>query len=109
MAAWLLEQRIESVAMESTGVYWIPVYEVLEAHGLNVVLVNARHLHNVPGRKTDMLDCQWIQRLHASGLLRGSFRPMRRRGEQPLRQELWRLAGADLTSIDGISREAVSS
>jgi transposase len=75
MAAWLLAQGVESVAMESTYLYWIPVYEVLEAAGLEVVLVNARMLHNVPGRKTDMQDCQWLQRLHSCGLLRGSFRP----------------------------------
>lgn len=75
MADWLLAQGVQSVAMESTGIYWIPVFEVLEARGLEVVLVNARHLRSVPGRKTDMLDCQWIQRLHSCGLLRGSFRP----------------------------------
>jgi transposase len=75
MAAWLLAQGVESVAMESTYLYWIPVYEVLEAAGLEVVLVNARMLHNVPGRKTDMHDCQWLQRLHSCGLLQGSFRP----------------------------------
>jgi transposase len=75
MAAWLLERGVESVAMESTYIYWIPVYEVLEAAGLEVVLVNARMLHNVPGRKTDMHDCQWLQMLHSCGLLRGSFRP----------------------------------
>lgn len=75
LADWLLEQDVESVAMESTGVYWIPVYELLESRGIEVVLVNARELKNVPGRKTDMKDCQWIQRLHGCGLLRGSFRP----------------------------------
>jgi len=75
MAAWLVEQGVESVAMESTYLYWIPVYEVLEAAGLEVVLVNARMLHNVPGRKTDMHDCQWLQLLHSCGLLQGSFRP----------------------------------
>lgn len=75
MASWLIEQGIESVAMESTYIYWIPVYEVLAAAGLEVVLVNARMLHNVPGRKTDMHDCQWLQLLHSCGLLRGSFRP----------------------------------
>lgn len=75
MAAWLREQAVESVAMESTYLYWIPVYEVLETTGLEVVLVNARTLHNVPGRKTDVQDCQWLQRLHSCGLLRGSFRP----------------------------------
>lgn len=75
MAAWLLDRGVQSVAMESTYIYWIPVYEVLEAAGLEVVLVNARTLHNVPGRKTDMHDCQWLQLLHSCGLLRGSFRP----------------------------------
>jgi len=75
LAVWLLEQGVESVAMESTHVYWIPVYELLEARGIEVLLVNARQLHNVPGRKTDMKDCQWLQMLHSCGLLRGSFRP----------------------------------
>jgi len=75
LAEWLVEQQVESVAMESTYVYWIPVYELLESRGLEVVLVNARQLHNVPGRKTDFSDCQWIQLLHSHGLLRGSFRP----------------------------------
>lgn len=75
MAAWLIELGVESVAMESTYLYWIPVYEVLEQAGLEVLLVNARALKNVPGRKTDMADCQWIQLLHSCGLLRGSFRP----------------------------------
>jgi len=72
---WLVEQGVESVAMESTSVYWIPLYELLEARGIEAVLVNARQLHNVPGRKTDFRDCQWIQLLHSCGLLRGSFRP----------------------------------
>jgi len=75
MVNWLLEQGVESVAMESTSVYWIPAYELLEEHGLEVLLVNARQISNVPGRKTDVLDCQWIQLLHSCGLLRGSFRP----------------------------------
>jgi transposase len=61
--------------MESTGVYWIPLYEIVEERGFEVLFVNARHLKNVPGRKTDVLDCQWIQELHTCGLLRGSFRP----------------------------------
>lgn len=72
---WLQDQGVASVAMESTSVYWIPVYELLEANGIEVVLVNARHLSGVPGRKTDMLDCQWLQTLHSCGLLKGSFRP----------------------------------
>lgn len=75
LADWLVEQGVESVAMESTSIYWIPVYDLLESRGLEVLLVNARQLHNVPGRKTDMHDCQWIQVLHGCGLLRGSFRP----------------------------------
>lgn len=77
MAAWLVDLRITTVAMESTGVYWIPVYEILESHGLQVVLANARDARAVPGRKTDVNDAQWIQRLHACGLLRASFHPDR--------------------------------
>jgi hypothetical protein len=61
--------------MESTGVYWIPVFQILETHGFEVKLVNAKHAKNVPGRKTDVLDSQWLQRLHTYGLLSGSFRP----------------------------------
>lgn len=76
MVGWLQERKVVSVAMESTGVYWIPPEEVLERHGLEVLLVDARELARVPGRKkTDRLDCKWIQRLHSCGLLRGSFRP----------------------------------
>jgi transposase len=75
LADWLLGQHVESVAMESTSVYWIPIYEILESRGIEAVLVNARQLHHVPGRKTDVSDCQWLQVLHSCGLLRGSFRP----------------------------------
>ena len=75
LADWLATCRIATVAMESTGVYWIPVYEILEARGFQVHLVNARHLKHVPGRKSDVKDCQWIQYLHTCGLLSGSFRP----------------------------------
>lgn len=75
LADWLGTQGVESVAMESTSVYWVPIFELLERRGFEVILVNARALSSVPGRKTDMLDCQWIQRLHSCGLLRGSFRP----------------------------------
>jgi hypothetical protein len=75
LADWLESCAIKTVAMESTGVYWIPLFEILEARGFEVLLVNAMHLRNVPGRKSDVLDCQWIQRLHSFGLLRGSFRP----------------------------------
>jgi transposase len=75
LVEWLARQGTESVAMESTSVYWIPLYDLLEARGIEAVLVNARQMHNVPGRKTDFHDCQWIQLLHSCGLLRGSFRP----------------------------------
>ena len=75
LADWLDAEGVESVAMESTYVYWVPLHELLEERGFEVLLVNARQLKNVPGRKTDMNDCQWIQQLHACGLLRGSFRP----------------------------------
>lgn len=75
MADWLLGHGVTTVAMESTGVYWIPLFEVLEERGLEVLLVNARDVKNVPGRKTDISDAQWIQQLHEHGLVRGSFRP----------------------------------
>lgn len=77
MADWLAAMRITTVAMESTGVYWVPVYEVLEGRGIQVILANAREARCVPGRKTDVNDAQWLQRLHACGLLRASFRPGR--------------------------------
>lgn len=75
IAEWLKQCGVASVAMESTGVYWIPLYEVLEEAGLRVCLVNSRHVKHVPGRKSDVSDCQWLQYLHAVGLLRASFRP----------------------------------
>lgn len=75
LCEWLTKCRIKTVAMESTGVYWIPLYEILEARGFEVVLVNSRHVKNVSGRKTDVVDCQWLQQLHTFGLLAGSFRP----------------------------------
>ena len=75
LADWLTACGVDTVAMESTGVYWIPVYEILEARGFVVYVVNARHVKNVPGRKSDIQDCQWLQGLHGVGLLRGSFRP----------------------------------
>lgn len=74
MADWLVKIGIQTVVMESTGIYWIPTYEILEERGLEVLLVNARHVKNVPGRKTDVQDCQWLQQLHTYGLLRGCFR-----------------------------------
>jgi|HubBroStandDraft_6_1064221.scaffolds.fasta_scaffold140848_2 transposase len=73
--AWLLECGIRSVAMEATGVYWIPLYQLLADAGLKVCLVNARHVKNVPGRKSDVRDCQWLQYLHSVGLLMASYRP----------------------------------
>lgn len=73
LADWLLACKVSTVAMESTGVYWVPVFEILEARGIDVKLVNARQLKHVPGRKSDISDCQWIQRLHSYGLLNGSF------------------------------------
>jgi transposase len=76
IATWLLRRGVKTVSMESTGVYWIPLFQILENHGLEACLVNARHVKNVPGRrKTDRLDCRWLQKLHACGLLSASFRP----------------------------------
>lgn len=75
LADWLLACGVDTVALESTGVYWIPVYEVLEQHGLTVWLVDARQLKYVPGRKSDVLDCQWLQKLMSLGLLRAAWRP----------------------------------
>jgi len=72
---WLQEAHVESVAMESTGVYWIPLYELLASHGIEVLLTDTRQFSRVPGRKTDAQDCQWIQSLHSYGLLQGCFRP----------------------------------
>jgi len=91
MAEWLLRCGVTTVAMESTGVYWIPLYDVLEAKGVTPCLVDASHMRNVPGRRTDWHECQWLQYLHSVGLLRPAFRPaaeicavrvlMRHRGE----------------------------
>ena len=72
---FLKEHKIKTVAMEATGVYWIPIYEILEKEGFEVYVVNAYHVKNVPGRKSDVLDCQWIQELHSCGLLNSSFIP----------------------------------
>jgi hypothetical protein len=75
LVAWLLACRIDTVAMESTGVYWVPIYELLEQQGIVPYLVNRRHVKTVPGRKSDWNDAQWLQKLHALGLLQASFRP----------------------------------
>src|ERR1700730_13318446 len=75
MAQWLVDCGITTVAMESTGVYWIPLYDVVEKHGVKPCLVDAHGMKNVPGRRTDWHECQWIQFLHSVGLLRAAFRP----------------------------------
>jgi transposase len=77
MADWLVAVGVKTVAMESTGVYWVPVFEIIESRGIEVIVANAREARAVPGRKTDVNDAQWLQRLHACGLLRASFRPGR--------------------------------
>lgn len=88
MAAWLKSCRIETVAMQSTGVYWFAVYDVLEKHGIEVFLVNASHTKNLPGRKSDVQESQWLMKLHTYGLLRNSFRPAEE--IRPIRA-VWRL------------------
>ena len=97
---WLVGCGVRSVAMEATGVYWIPLYQLLEDAGLKVCLVNARHVKNVPGRKSDVRDCQWLQYLHSVGLLLGSFRPAQTicatRSIYRYRQNLLSLAGQHL-------------
>jgi transposase len=75
LADWLAEHHVETVVMESTGVYWIALFQILEQRGFEVKLVNAAHVKNLPGRKSDVSDCQWLQQLHTFGLLNGSFRP----------------------------------
>jgi transposase len=95
MADWLKACDVDTVAMESTGVYWIPLFELLESRGFTVLLVNARHVKNVSGRKSDVLDCQWLQQLMTYGLLSGAFRPAE--GVCALRA-LWRQRGMLLRS-----------
>jgi hypothetical protein len=90
MARWLVEKGVRSVAMQSTGVYWMPVFEILEQHGLEVYLVNAQHTKNVPGRKSDVEECQWLLKLHAFGLLHNSFQPT---DEIRIARTLWRQRG----------------
>lgn len=75
LADWLVSCDVKTVAMESTSIYWIPLYDILEERGIEVCLVNARHLKNVSGRKSDVADCEWLYQLHTYGLLRGSFHP----------------------------------
>lgn len=90
LARWLVEKGVRSVAMQSTGVYWMPVLEVLEQQGLEVYLVNARHTKNLPGRKSDILECQWLLKLHTFGLLNNSFQPT---DEIRIARTLWRQRG----------------
>ena len=90
MARWLVEKGVRSVAMQSTGVYWMPVLEILEQQGLEVYLVNAQHTKNVPGRKSDIQECQWLLKLHAFGLLNNSFQPT---DEIRIARTLWRHRG----------------
>jgi transposase len=87
MAHWLVEKGVRSVALQSTGVYWMPVFEILEQHGLEVYLVNAQHTKNLPGRKSDIQECQWLLKLHAFGLLNNSFQPT---DEIRIARTLWR-------------------
>jgi transposase len=87
LADWLQQCGITTVAMQSTGVYWIPIYEILDARGLEVYLVNARHTKNLPGRKTDVQESQWLLKLHTYGLLRNSFHPT---GEIRITRTYWR-------------------
>lgn len=105
MAEWLVEKGVRSVAMQSTGVYWMPVFEVLEQHGLDVYLVNARHTKNLPGRKSDIEECQWLLKLHAFGLLNNSFQPT---DEIRVARSLWRqrgnLTGAASSSIQRMQK-----
>jgi transposase len=108
LAGWLKPCRIRTVALQSTGVYWIAVLEILEEEGFEVYLVNARGTKNLPGRKSDVQECPWLMKLRTYGLLRNSFRPpapYRPRKNQPrfdLAPELKRTLGVDLTTIDGI-------
>ena len=96
LADWLVACGVTTVALESTGVFWIPIYEILEARGIAVQLVNARHVRNLPGRKTDVADAEWLRDLHSVGLVRGSFRPTATivgrsgRDSSPLQSNDWR-------------------
>ena len=106
MAAWLKECGIETVAMQSTGVYWIPVYDILEESGFEVYLVNARDTKNLPGKKTDVQESQWLMKLHTYGLLRNSFRPTQEirmmRNYWRQRNDLVRSAGRHIQRIQKV-------
>jgi transposase len=90
LADWLQSCGVKTVAMQSTGVYWIPLYEILEEHGLEVYLVNARHTKNLPGRKSDVQESQWLLKLHTHGLLNNSFQPV---SEIRVLRTYWRQRG----------------
>lgn len=100
LVEWLLQCGVKTVEMESTSVYWIALFQKLETAGLEVFLVNARHVRHVPGRKGNCLDCQWLQRLHSHELLNGSFRPSddicRLRTLMRHRDNLGKSAGAEV-------------
>jgi transposase len=112
LAQWLKEVGITTIAMESTGVYWVPVFEILEVHGFVVLLVNARDVKNVPGRKTDVNDAQWLQQLHQHGLLRGSFRPrdgvVRLRAYLRHRERLVEYAAAHIQHMQKVACSPIS-
>jgi transposase len=96
LADWLLQCGVTTVAMQSTGVYWIPLYEILDARGLEVYLVNARHSRNLPGRKSDVQESQWLLKLHTYGLLRNSFHPV---AEIRVVRTYWRQRGDHVRAI----------
>src|ERR1700687_2164054 len=96
LADWLRQCGVTTVAMQSTGVYWIPVYEILDARGFEVYLVNARHTKNLPGRKTDVQESQWLLKLHTYGLLRNSFHPS---AEMRVVRTYWRQRGEHVHAV----------
>src|SRR6202165_1285032 len=96
LADWLQQCGVTTVALQSTGVYWIPIYEILEARGFEVYLVNARHTKNLPGRKTDVQESQWLLKLHTDGLLRNSFRPS---AEIRVVRTYWRQRGDHVRAV----------
>jgi hypothetical protein len=114
LAAWLMDCHVKTIAMESTGVYWIALYELLEQQGFTVILVDPRQTKHAPGRpKSDVLDCQWIQRLHSYGLLTASFRPSADvvvwRGYQRQREMLIRYAAQHVQHMQKALEEMTSS
>ena len=90
MAEWLKACRVDTVAIQATGVYWISLHDILVKHGVQVTVVNAHHTKNVPGRKSDVQECQWLMKLHTYGLLRNSFRL---EGQMEKVRTIWRLRG----------------